>query len=260
MLLKNLLFLLLLLSLPGCSGVKTPSDFLYKEIRTDSFTIASWQKINAPQNNTYKIYIEGDGHAFNRYGRPTSDPTPLDGFMRNAAFSDPSANVIYLARPCQFVKDTVCRQEDWTTGRFSEKVLSSMAQAVRQLAEGKDIFLIGYSGGGFIAAFLAAQSSNFGPYQTKTHLKKLITIAGNLDHERWTAFHKVLPLKDSLSLYPYQKKLQKLPQTHYIGEKDKIVPPFLTSDFLGKENIILIPKANHSEGYENALRQIYSEK
>jgi hypothetical protein len=264
--LRKTLFLLLLPLLAGCVGIKAPAEFTYTEIKTDFFTIASWQKIKNPQKDSafqpaaVKIYIEGDGAAFDRFGRPTQNPTPRGHFMRHAAFSDSSDNVVYLARPCQFVKDTACRQQDWTTGRFSEKILISMAQAIRQIAQGKEVFLIGYSGGGFIAAFLAAQPVDSGPFQTRTRLKKLITIAGNLDHERWTDFHKVLPLNESLSLHPYQKQLQTLPQRHFVGGKDVVVPAFLTSDFLGKENIILFPNATHSDGYEDALRQIHLEK
>ena len=81
----------------GCSGIKVPDDFAYKEIETRDFKLASWQKISEP-DGVYKFYIEGDGHAFDSRGRPTADPTPQETMLRELAFGDPSPNVIYLAR------------------------------------------------------------------------------------------------------------------------------------------------------------------
>ena len=80
----------------GCSGIKVPDDFAYKEIETRDFKLASWQKISEP-DGVYKFYIEGDGHAFDSRGRPTADPTPQGTMLRELAFGDPSPNVIYLA-------------------------------------------------------------------------------------------------------------------------------------------------------------------
>lgn len=51
----------------GCSGIKVPDDFAYKEIETRDFKLASWQKISEP-DGVYKFYIEGDGHAFDSRG------------------------------------------------------------------------------------------------------------------------------------------------------------------------------------------------
>ncbi|MBR2299926.1 MAG: hypothetical protein IJ870_05075 [Alphaproteobacteria bacterium] len=70
------------------------------------FKIASWQKIT-DKNAPYKIYIEGDGFAFNAHGSPTTNPTPKNTFLRQIAFNDPSKNVVYLARPCQYVNDVI---------------------------------------------------------------------------------------------------------------------------------------------------------
>ncbi|MDD7312777.1 MAG: alpha/beta hydrolase, partial [bacterium] len=64
--------------------------------------MASWQKITHP-TAPYKIYIEGDGHAFNAHGQPTGNPTPKGTLVRELAFGDNHENVIYLARPCQYV-------------------------------------------------------------------------------------------------------------------------------------------------------------
>ena len=53
----------LFLILGGCRSVVVPPDYVYKEIPTRDFTLASWQKITDPASG-YKIYIEGDGLCF----------------------------------------------------------------------------------------------------------------------------------------------------------------------------------------------------
>ena len=108
-------FLILLF---GCQNIQPPLGFLYKEISTAEFNLASWQKIS-DINADYHIYIEGDGYAFNAHGEPSRNPTPHGDLMRKICFSDMSPNVIYLARPCQFVKDEKCRQ-----GQYDKKYIS----------------------------------------------------------------------------------------------------------------------------------------
>ena len=66
------LIVLFFVFLAGCSSISIPKDFMYKEINTDIFTLASWQKISN-NNEPVKIYIEGDGASFDAYGRPTKD-------------------------------------------------------------------------------------------------------------------------------------------------------------------------------------------
>ena len=92
---KKLFIFFILLTICSCSTVKTkpPSDFIYKEINTDDFVIASWQKIK-DKDSLIKIYIEGDGNAYTSNGYPTTDPTPKSYFLRNIAFNDTSENVV----------------------------------------------------------------------------------------------------------------------------------------------------------------------
>ena len=70
---KKIFLLLLLLS--GCHSITVPDSFMYKEIETDSYKLASWQKITDIKS-PIRIYIEGDGYAFNHLGYPTTNPTP----------------------------------------------------------------------------------------------------------------------------------------------------------------------------------------
>ena len=91
------LFAILFL-LSGCNSIAIPPAYVYKEIPTRDFTLASWQKITDPFG-TYKIYIEGDGYAFNAHGRATQDPTPKGILMRELAFEDDSPNVVCKTMP-----------------------------------------------------------------------------------------------------------------------------------------------------------------
>lgn len=238
--------------LNGCASVTPPDDFTYYETQTRTFKLASWQKITNP-NAPYKFYIEGDGYAFNRRGYPTDNPTPCGTFMREIAFNDPSPNVIYLARPCQYVSDDFCAQRHWTTARFAPEVIHSTTEIIQQIAPNQELILIGYSGGAQVAGLIAATQQNL-------QIKKLITIAGNLDHEAWTNRKNLYPLSESMSLESYQTQYAAFPQTHYVGGLDTVIPPEITQTFVfDPNNIVFLPSATHGTGFESVYPQIWDE-
>ena len=236
--------LLLLLFLYGCHGVNVPDSFSYQEIQTDSYKLASWQKIT-DKKVPIRIYIEGDGYAFNHLGYPTTNPTPRGTFLRKIAFNDPNANVVYLARACQFVEDKLCDVKDWTTGRFSQEIVNSTTQAIKSISSKQDIILIGYSGGALLSGLVIEQNP-------KLPVKKWITLAGVLNHTKWTEDLNLPPLSDSVDL----KKIPTLPQLHLIGDRDRIVSYKITESLVDKENLIIIPNATHDGGYEEYLQTI----
>lgn len=238
--------------LAGCATIAVPENFSYQPIKTNGFEIASWQKITNPAA-PYRIYIEGDGNAFNARGRPTADPTPRGKLLRMLAFADTNPNVIYLARPCQYINSGSCRQRHWTTARFAPEVVNAEYDAVKQIAGSSPVILIGYSGGAQVAGLLATAKQ--GP-----NVKKVITIAGNLDHLAWTQYHHLPPLNESMNLADYQTAFAKIPQTHYAGGKDDVIPPIFTQQFINApEKIIIVPNATHSEGWESVYPQIYAD-
>ncbi len=243
----------LILLLAGCSTIKVPPEFTYREIQTRDFVLASWQKITDP-DAVYKIYIEGDGYAFNARGLPTRDPTPRGTLMRELAFEDPSPNVIYLARPCQYIKSKICSKRHWTTARFAPEVINAEYEAVQQVAGNSPVILIGFSGGAQVAGLITAAKPGL-------NVKEIITIAGNLDHLAWTQYQKVPPLNESLNLESYRKQFAKFPQTHYVGSNDKIIPPFLIREFVSDDKTIIeIPNAEHNHGWENIYPQIWEKR
>ena len=146
----------LLIIMSGCKGLTVPPDFDYKVISTRDFDIVVWQKIRNP-GGVYKFYIEGDGHAFNSRGQPTTDPTPQGTLVRELAFSDPSPNVIYVSRPCQYIRSRICRQRHWSTARFAPEVVNAEYAVIKQIAGTHSVILIGFSGGAQIAGLVASE-------------------------------------------------------------------------------------------------------
>lgn len=243
----------ILLFLGSCANITVPQNYAYKEISTESFTIATWQKVTASKA-VYKIYIEGDGYAFNSKGQPTNNPTPKGTLVRELAFGDNSPNVIYLARPCQYVKSAICSKRHWTTARFAPEIINAEYEAIKKIAGNNPTILIGFSGGAQIAGLVSTAKQGL-------NVKKIITIAGNLDHLAWTEHHNLPPLNESINLESYHQQFKQIPQIHYVGNNDKVIPPLLTKKFISNDNLILkIDNANHNSGWENIYNKIWDEK
>lgn len=243
------------LAIPSCktAEVQVPEEFRYQEMPTKNFIIASWRKYSKPDAD-FKVYIEGDGASFDAYGRPTNNPTPKGDFMRQLAFSDPSPNVVYLARPCQYVNDTACNQRFWTGARFSPFVIESECEAIASLTFPRPVTLIGYSGGGMVAGLL----SLFCPV---VQTKKVVTIAGNMDHLTWTRVERLTPLNESMNIADYKEEFAKIPQHHYVGSKDTVVPYNITMQVIpDRSNITLISGATHNKGWEEIYPAIHGLK
>ncbi len=250
---KRILQIISVLTLMGCVGITPPRSFVYKEIKTKNFDIVSWQKITNP-NAVYKIYIEGDGYAFNAYGRPTQDPTPRSTFVRQLAFSDNQANVIYLARPCQYINTKICSQRHWTTARFAPEVINAEYEAIRQIAGTHPVILIGFSGGAQIAGLVSSAKQGL-------NVKKIITIAGNLDHLDWTTYHNLPPLSESLNLADYRDNFMQISQKHYVGEDDKVILPQMVQKFVRHQaEIKTIKGATHNTGWDKIYSTVHNEQ
>ena len=245
--------LITLLFLAGCSTITAPADFVYKEIETRDFTIATWQKVTNPAA-PYKIYIEGDGYAFNAHGKATQDPTPHGTLVRELVFGDNSPNVIYLARPCQYAKSPICSKRHWTTARFAPEIINAEYEAIKQIVGNNPVILVGFSGGAQIAGLVATAKPGL-------NVKKIITVAGNLDHLLWTQYHNLPPLNESMNLESYRKQFARIPQIHYVGSNDEVMPPLLVRDFVGKDTRVFeVRGATHNSGWEEIYSQIWNEK
>ncbi len=254
-------FLFLLLISAGCVSVPSSKDradaadrlasqhgWHAVKLPTSIFTIVGYlpdSEVNT--DNTLTVYIEGDGYAWRSSSSPSIDPTPIDPVALRMAIKHPTGNAAYLARPCQYNKlsQDICKKKYWTDSRFAAEVVLSEDQALDQLKNkfnARTINLVGYSGGGAIAALLAARRSDVG---------HLITVAGNLDHHAWTSLHKISPLGNSLNPSDYIDQLKGVKQWHFAGSNDKIIPADLISSFANRfpskysPTVLIIPEFDH---------------
>lgn len=250
--------LLLALIMSGCAKqtteqVANQSGFSRQYIQTDKFALLSYQKVTQPKQ-PLNIYIEGDGRAWISRTRLSSDPSPRGGLVMSLAALDPSANVIYLARPCQYSPDdlkTVCEKKYWSEARYANEIIQSMDQAVTKIknrAQAEKINLIGYSGGAAIAILLAANRND---------IASIRTIAGNLDLTAMQEHHNTTPLSDSLDPIKFASKINSIPQVHFNGKKDSVVPVIVAENFrkaanLPAKNVITLDNNSHNRGWVEA--------
>jgi dienelactone hydrolase len=217
-------------------------------IPTDKFILSAYVPKLSAQTDTLTVYIEGDGLAWLSPSQASNDPTPRNPIGLQLALRHPQGVAAYLARPCQYVEAsdaTNCRKIYWTSGRFSPEVIEASDQAVSALKQrvGADkLVLVGYSGGGAVAALVAARRND---------VVRLVTVAGNLDHRAWTRMHHVLPLDDSLNPADEWQSLIDVPQRHFVGERDEVVSRDVADSYAShfpshrQPEIITIPDFDH---------------
>lgn len=173
------------------------------------------------------VYIEGDGLAWITGTQVSSDPTPRDPLALRLALAQPDGAAAYLARPCQFVDAEArqCASRYWTEERFAPQVVDATNRAIDRLKQrfaARQLTLVGYSGGGAIAALVAARRHD---------VERLVTVAGNLDHRTWTTYQRIRPLNGSLNAADQVEALSQIPQWHFVGEKDGNITPALVQGF-----------------------------
>ncbi|MFW3326920.1 alpha/beta hydrolase [Aliarcobacter butzleri] len=225
-------------------------------LKSTNFNIFSLQSdFKACKNGTLNIYIEGDGLAWISKTQVSSNPTPINRTLLNLLTLDDSSCRVYLARPCQYINSYKCQEEYWTNKRFSKEIIDSFNEVLNSLKDkflNKDFNIIGYSGGGAVATLLASKRDD---------IKYLITIAGNLDIEKWTKIHNISKLDGSLNPADFTANIENIKQYHIVGNSDKIVPKeiFLSyfSKFKNKENIEYIyTDSTHICCFENSLKEV----
>lgn len=210
------------------------------------------------EGSLLRVFIEGDGKAWLSRRRPSSDPSPTNPVAFYLAAEDKSSAVAYLARPCQYLNDANrrnCIVPFWTSARFSEQIISDMNIALdeaKSLTGAKHLELVGYSGGGAVAVLLAARRSD---------VSLIVTVAGNLDHKFWTAYHKVSPLRDSLNPADVAIKVQHIPQIHIVSSDDRIIPEDVCDSYLqhmtdlSNVKVIRVDDIEHSSDWRSVVEK-----
>ncbi len=202
----------------------------HEQVTAGSFVLTAYVRLSRT-DLPVTVYIEGDGLAWRTRTQPSDDPTPRRALGLRLAAADRSANVVYLARPCQFTPmsdNPQCDAAYWTGKRFAPEVVAAMNDAVsRYMARlpGQRVNLVGYSGGGAIAVQLAARRQD---------VASLRTVAGNLDHDAVNRLHRVSLMPDSLNPIDVAADVAGIPQVHFSGADDSIVPPAIVHSFVAK--------------------------
>jgi len=229
------------------------SSLASRDFPLPDFTIKSWSRIS-DQSLPITIYIEGDGYAWVNKETPSMNPTPKNPIGLKLASLDPAQNVIYLARPCQYTEPEnlkTCSQKDWTSARFSRKIIDSYDLILNQISSENNeqkFNLIGFSGGANIAGLLASHRDD---------ILSLRTVAGNIDNAAFIKLHHVSPMPESLNMADYTSNLEHIPQIHFIAENDQLVPPAISRSYIEKTTnkhciqTYIATKTSHNEGWEN---------
>lgn len=193
------------------------------------------------------IYIEGDGLAWIGRTQPSFDPTPRDPLALRLALAHQDGNAAYLGRPCQYTDAELygCSRLYWTEMRFAPEVISATTQAIDTLKQrfgASRLILVGYSGGGAVAALVAARRKD---------IERLVTVAGNLDHRAWTSFHHISPLTGSLNPADEVDTLRNISQRHFAGGGDVNITPEIIQGFANRfphrhrPMVTVIPEFDH---------------
>lgn len=200
------------------------------------------------------IYIEGDGRAYITPSLPSSNPTPKNPVGWQLARLDAAANVVYLGRPCQYGQTQACKDNKWwTTHRFDPRIVRDYSHLIDQLktTENQRIELIGYSGGAALAMALATRRQD---------VASIRTVAGNLSPHMVNRYHRVSAQPNAVSPLNHAELLKEIPQIHFTGRNDYIIPPYLTEQFMANLSSSCVHirtlNANHHTGWQKAWPEL----
>ena len=246
---KKFFVLLTLLLMSACQSTRTIPPFPWPAGATVTQSQFKHMVVTQEKKNTPRlhVYIEGDGRPFNNRFQVATDPSPHYPLMLQLMEQDKTAS-LYLGRPCYFNQsnpqmiDEQCNFHWWTDARYSDAVVNSMINALRQNLKHyafQGITLIGHSGGGTLAMLMA---------ERMPEVDQLVTLAGNLDTQAWTRYHHYSSLNNSLNPAEQINIARPVKQIHFMGAKDDNVPPVLAQDFLAKisQQGKILEKADHN--------------
>ena len=137
---------------------------------------------------------------------------------------------------------------------MSDEVVNSINVAIKNITHNQPVDIIGYSGGGGVAVLVAARNSQ---------IRSIVTVAGLLDHVAFNQYHNVRPMVGSLNPIDIATKVRNIPQIHYTGGDDKIVPAFIADKFVQVANSPcvkqeIVPGVSHDSGWEKMWNYILS--
>ena len=64
-----------------------------------------------------------------------------------------------------------------------------------------------------------------------------------------------------MNLESYRKQFAKIPQIHYVGSDDEVMPPLLVHEFVGNDDLVVeVDGASHNKGWEEIYQKVWNEK
>lgn len=230
----------------ACQSIPdTPENFEAVTVETEHFSFRIFQKQITP-GKPVRFYIEGNGN-----------PNPDNFVALKMAQNDPSQNVIYLSRPCQFIDSRSCSNAAiYTTAQFHEEILGEMQELTAYLINKYKVpavEFVGYDGGATIAMLLGTRVP-----QTR----RIITVAGILDLNSYTTHNELKPFNDSLNPADERNIIAAIPQIHYVGGKDEITTKRMAERFVARLQsprsavVKVVPSLGH-DGWERVQFDYY---
>lgn len=217
---------------PSPQQAAAAAGFERELITTPSFTLFSLQRTPSDAVDTVHVYLEGDGYAWARPSRPSTNPTPRNPVALSLAVRDPARAVAYLARPCQYVDisaEPLCERAVWTLDRYAPPEITAVDAAIETIKRqsgAQRVGLNGYSGAGAILAVLADRRSD---------VAYIRTVAANLDPAAFTTHHGVTPFRRAVDARSSLERIEHVPQRHYVGRRDWVAPPTLVRAAVGPD-------------------------
>ncbi len=218
---KYFVLIILCLFIGACALFPpNPTGFKKNLIETKYLTFSIWEKEGIQAKKPLRIYLEGDGN-----------PNPSNMIALYYAQKDPSKNVVYVARPCQWTDDKICNEkpEIYREQRFHPEIMRETEEILLLIInkyQATSVELVGYDGGATVALNLAH----------RLPVKRIITIAGILDTESYTYTTNSTEMPDAENPADNLLALSQIPQIHYVGSEDKITPPKVAERFVRNMN------------------------
>jgi len=208
------------------SQIGRPAFMVERYIPAGAFNLNAWERMHE-RGQTATVYIGDGAHkdltdgSFNLALIET--PTPDNPVALHLASRDQSKNSAFIAQPCQYIKDPDakgCAPQYWREDRFSPTVMDSFNRALQDMKLRYDLtgfHLVGHGSGANVAGVLAVLREDVLSFRS---------VAGNLNPDYTIQYHQSTPLSaDAMLASNYGAQLATIPQHHFIGAADKLVPP-----------------------------------
>ncbi len=238
-----------------------PVFMIPRDIPTDKFILQSYERVYK-KNKPVTLYIEGDGTYTLAAPALSDNPTPADPVALRMAAQDGGENVVWIARPCQYNKGwkdgKTCPVDYSTTKIFAPEVIDSYHIALDNIKTYYNIpsfDLVGYDGGAAIAVILGSQRAD---------INSIRTVAGNLDPRAVANLNKQPYEEGSLNPSDFAAGISNIPQRHFIGKSDKVIPPAVFNSFAQAAgqgpclNVTLVDNADHQLGWVEQWKTLKS--